>query len=187
MTLETIYYITQIIAVGLILASLIAIYIEQRKDHALARAEHQRELLANFKTLPEYLAEDRENLEAITACLQDFDGATPYQKAKFTYAAHLSVNSAEQALYMRNDKLISKAIFLGMLGIALQYLTTPGGRQWWNRVRLSYGADSRDLLDKELAEQTSVSSIWEAWPMFEPAPSTPTPTDDPEADETSAA
>ena len=33
MTLETVYYITQIIAVGAILASLVAIYIQQRKDY----------------------------------------------------------------------------------------------------------------------------------------------------------
>ena len=45
MTLETVYYITQIIAVGAILASLVAIYIQQRKDHILARADSQREVL----------------------------------------------------------------------------------------------------------------------------------------------
>lgn len=42
MTLETIYYIGQTVAVGAILASLVAIYIQQRKDHAFAQAESQR-------------------------------------------------------------------------------------------------------------------------------------------------
>jgi len=44
MTLEEIYYIGQTIAVLAILGSLAAIYWQQRKAHALARAESQREI-----------------------------------------------------------------------------------------------------------------------------------------------
>ena len=65
MTLETIYYITQIIAVGAILASLVAIYIQQRKDHVLARAEHQRQILAEVPRYTELAATDPAALQSI--------------------------------------------------------------------------------------------------------------------------
>jgi len=51
MTLETIYYIGQTIAVAAILASLVAIYIQQRKDHEFAKAENQRKILMQIERI----------------------------------------------------------------------------------------------------------------------------------------
>ena len=75
MTLETVYYITQIIAVGAILASLVAIYIQQRKDHALAKAENQREILMQVERLTAPPTAHPKALENIRACVMDYEGA----------------------------------------------------------------------------------------------------------------
>jgi len=83
MTLENIYYIGQTIAVGAILVSLVAIYIQQRKDHALARAEHQREILDSSTRLFDSIRFQPTGLESVRKCLVDFEGAEPDQQAEF--------------------------------------------------------------------------------------------------------
>ena len=133
MTLETIYYITQIIAVGAILASLVAIYIQQRKDHALARAEHQRQILAE---VPRYLELDSDTtpaaLESIRKCYQDFEERITSKTRLLSFILwHTGVNIAEMALYMRKDKLINEASYVGFENAALINLVTPGGKQYW--------------------------------------------------------
>lgn len=48
MDLETIYYIGETVAVGAILASLVAIYIQQRQANKIARVENAAALSANY-------------------------------------------------------------------------------------------------------------------------------------------
>ena len=180
MTLETVYYITQIIAVGAILASLVAIYIQQRKDHALARAEHQRQILAEARRYTELAATDPAALESIRKCYQDFEGASPQDQAVFFHLMHTGVNIAEMAFYMRKDKLINDASYAGFEGAALLNLATPGGRQYWQRARLVVGTDIREALDKALSERTDTPPVWEFLPQFAPVPEAPTSKGEPQ-------
>ena len=180
MTLETIYYITQIIAVGAILASLIAIYIQQRKDHVLARAEHQRQILAEVPRYTELAATDPAALESIRKCFQDFEGASPQDQAVFFHLMHTGVNIAETAFYMRKDKLINDASYAGFEGAALLNLSTPGGKQYWQRARLVVGTDIREALDKALSERKDIPPVWEYLPQFAPDPDPATRMDDPQ-------
>ncbi len=166
MTLETLYYITQIIAVGAILASLVAIYIQQRKDHELAKAEHQREILMQIERLTSAPIQHPDALSNIRACLKDYEGAKRSEQADFAHVVHKSINLAESALYMRSTGLINEASYVGMEGAALLFLVTPGGKQYWQRTRMAVGADIRENLDKALAERTDVPPIWEVFPMY---------------------
>lgn len=168
MTLEAVYYITQIIAVGAILASLVAIYIQQRKDHVLARAENQRAILEQVESFMSIPLASPDALENIRACYVDYEGATPAQQASFAHLVHKAVSIAEASLYMRNDKLIAEASYKGFEGAALLSLVTPGGRQYWQRVRMAIGADIRDVLDSALRERTDIPLVWEVFPQFAP-------------------
>lgn len=168
MSLETIYYIGQTIAVIAILASLVAIYIQQRKDHALARAEHQRQILSEVPRYFELAATNPAILQSLRKCFVNYDGASPQDQAAFVHFMHTAVNIAETALYMRKDKLINEASYAGFEGAALSSLVTPGGKQYWQRARLAIGADIRDALDKALMERTDIPSAWEFFPQFAP-------------------
>lgn len=180
MTLETIYYITQIVAVGAILASLVAIYIQQRKDHALARAEHQRQILGEVPRYFELAATNPAVLQSLRTSFQNYDEASPQDQATFVHFMHTAINIAETALYMHKDKLINDASYAGFEGAALMSLVTPGGRQYWQRARLAVGADIREALDKALNERTDIPPVWEFFPMYAPDPETPVSTDNPD-------
>ena len=168
MTLETIYYIGQTIAVIAILASLVAIYIQQRKDHALARAEHQRQILSEVPRYFELAATNPAMLQSVRKCFVNFEGAYPQDQAVFVHFMHNAVNIAETALYMHKDKLINEASYVGFEGAVLMSLVTPGGKQYWQRARLAVGADIREALDKALAERKDTPPVWEFFPQFAP-------------------
>ncbi|MEO1662415.1 MAG: hypothetical protein AAFR51_15610 [Pseudomonadota bacterium] len=170
MSLETVYYVTQIIAVGAILISLIAIYIQQRKDHILARAENQREILREIENLTGIPVASPDALQNIRACYFDYEGATPAQQADFAHVVHKAISIAETALYMRNDKLIAEASYRGMEGAALLSLMTPGGQQYWQRMRMFLGSDIREALDQAMRERTDIPPIWEVLPQYTPDP-----------------
>ncbi|MEL6568823.1 MAG: hypothetical protein AAFQ22_10430 [Pseudomonadota bacterium] len=170
MSLETVYYVTQIIAVGAILISLIAIYIQQRKDHILARAENQREILREIENLTGIPVASPDALQNIRACYFDYEGATPAQQADFAHVVHKAISIAETALYMRNDKLIAEASYRGMEGAALLSLMTPGGQQYWQRMRMFLGRDIREALDQAMRERKDIPPIWEVLPQYAPDP-----------------
>ena len=180
MTLETVYYITQIIAVGAILASLVAIYIQQRKDHALAKAENQREILMQVESLTAPPTAHPKALENIRACVMDYEGAKRAAQADFAHLVHKALSLAESALYMKKAKLINEASYVGFEGAAIIWLVTSGGKQYWQRMRMAFGADIRKTIDQALIERTDVPPVWEFLPMYAPDSEVPASTDDPE-------
>ncbi|MEM7702595.1 MAG: hypothetical protein AAF251_11710 [Pseudomonadota bacterium] len=161
MTLEQIYYIGQTIAALAILGSLIAIYWQQRKTHALERAASQREILASVKELSGFPATDPTALESIRVCFQDYSGATPFQQAQFAHAAIMAVNIAEKALYMKRDDLFDHNSADSFVEVALAYIATPGGRQWWANVGHMFGAIVRDEIEHNLKERDDIVPLWE--------------------------
>ncbi|MEM7702594.1 MAG: hypothetical protein AAF251_11705 [Pseudomonadota bacterium] len=165
-TLEEIYYIGQTIAVVAILGSLGAIWVQMRKDHALARAEREQELMGGLNTLYDYLANDKEAVDSIRACFQDYDGAPYDQQVKFGYLVHRGVNLAQQAYYLRRGNLYDPVLYESAFGLALMYLNTPGGRQHWRTIRLVYDDHIRTALDEALAASQEGPKIWDIYPFF---------------------
>ncbi|MEL6826749.1 MAG: hypothetical protein AAFN91_10925 [Pseudomonadota bacterium] len=168
MTLETIYYITQIIAVVAILISLVAIYLQQRQTHSLASAEHEREILARWEVAFDIITRDPDALKSVTICFQDYERAAPIQQAWFGYLMHIIINITERNLHLRKDKLANEKSTDDIKGVMRPFLAAPGGRQYWQRARLSYGADVRQLLDSTLLEPYDGPMIWELYPFYAP-------------------
>jgi hypothetical protein len=173
MNLKKFTNLAEITGIIAILVSLIAIYIQQRADRDLARAELQHEAFDVTNSLYEYLTRDAETFEAIRAGFQDYEGATPIEQVRFGYLMHRGINVAERVVFLRNDNLIDEQIYRSSLGIPLMYLKTPGGRQYWQQVRLAYTEDVHNAIDEGLEERTDVPIVWELYPFFAPEPAAP--------------
>ena len=168
MTLETIYYIGQTIAVVAILISLVAIYFQQRQTHSLARAEHEREILAKWESAYDIITRDPDALKSVKICLQDYEGADPTQQAWFGYLMHIIINITERNVYLQRDKLARDGGFDDVKAVIRPFLAAPGGRQFWQRARLSYGVEVRQVLDSALLEPYDGPMIWELFPFYAP-------------------
>ena len=76
---------------------------------------------------------------------------------------------AEQALYMRRERLINEASYRGFVGVIVAIVATPGGRQWWARARVPLGDDITDLVEQELAQRSPDALSWtEIFPHLHP-------------------
>lgn len=168
MSLETIYYITQIVAVAAILISLVAIYFQQRQVHSLARAEHEREVLAKWETAYDVITRDPDALNSVKICLQDYEGAASIQQAWFGYLMHIIINITERNVFLQRDKLARDVGLHDVKAVIRPFLAAPGGEQFWQRARLAYGIDVRQVLDSALLEPYDGPMIWELFPFYAP-------------------
>lgn len=165
---RNIYYIGQTIAVLAILGSLGAIWVQLRKDHTLARAEGQRELLDGIRELSGYPANDPTAFESIRACMEDYSGATPFQQVQFNHAAVMAVNIAESSHYLLRDELAFDVSSGSLVDLALAYIVTPGGQQWWQAGKMAFGTDIREELDRNLRERDDIVPLWDAFAFYRP-------------------
>ncbi|MEO1662414.1 MAG: hypothetical protein AAFR51_15605 [Pseudomonadota bacterium] len=167
MSLETTYYITQIIAVALILGSLIAIFIQQRKDHALAKAENQREILLKTTEWFDAMLSNPSGLESVQNCLLDFKSASSKEKAEFMQYIVKVIVMAEQASFMKREGLIDEDSGVKFIAFAAMHLGTPGGAEYWNDAKVAYANHVVEAIDKRMTtDPISVDQFYKMFPLF---------------------
>ncbi len=155
MTLEEIYYIGQTIAVVAILGSLGAIWVQLRKDHALARANAQQELLQHNASHFDILIEQPSVLASAQQCIVDYDNAPSRQKTEFCAYLHKQVAVAEAAVFLAQDELIALSSLEKLLAYPALLIGTPGGQQNWVAGRMAYGADIVAALEDYMRDHPS--------------------------------
>lgn len=150
MTLETIYYVTQIIAVGAILVSLVAIWLQMRQSTRMARASAQRELLDRVSDFTRSF--DADGGDNFILGMSDFDNA-PYETKVFLHTKLIEyVFITESALNMHKDGFFSEGTWAGIEGAMLGMLRTPGGQRFWDYTQHIVGFEIADHLNKRLSE-----------------------------------
>lgn len=153
MTLESIYYIGQTVAVLAILASLVAIYFQLRQSQAIERATAQRELLKQSRELSMTQTIDEAYFNDICQCLQEYTNAKRFVKGRFHGFAFNWLFICEQVFYQNQNGLMNAVSFDAFMRSYLSLLRTPGGAQWWQSVAYRIvGRDISDYLNKRLAE-----------------------------------
>lgn len=133
MTLETIYYIGQTIAVIAILGSLIAIYRQQKRTNQIERGKTESERANQLSIWAWNHTGDHETLQSIRRCHHDHTSAHPDDQAKFSAYMSNILELAGQAFYQQRNDLIEPTSFEGVFNLCIANLKTPGGRQWWNK------------------------------------------------------
>ena len=152
MTLETLYYMTQIIAVLAILGSLIAIWFQMRQNQMVERADSQRELLAKAVQWTNTVRDDKELLDVVARLLEDYASADPADQARFFAWGFELLMTVEMAMYMHKDGFMNDASYDGFMQVGMSVIKTPGGQEWWEEVRHIWGADAVEELAKRMSE-----------------------------------
>ncbi len=169
MTLESIYYIGQTMAVLVIIASLGAIFFQMRQGQLIARASSQRELLKNASEFMLLTFDNSKVLKDVRHGLMEFDGASHETKSNFATWAMTFLLIMEQCIYMKKDELITDSSYNGFELFTLGIISTPGGAQWWAHTRKFMGVDLVDHLDQRLTALGGVTPpIYEFMPQFAP-------------------
>jgi len=152
MSLETLYEVSQIVAVVAILGSLIAIFFQMRQGQKIARADSQRDLLNHAAEFMKLTLDNPAVLEDVRRGLMEYDTAPTMTKSNFSTWAWVYMFIMETCTYMRKDGLITKSSFDGFETGALGIISTPGGHQWWQHTKKVIGVDVSRHLDTRLME-----------------------------------
>lgn len=174
MTLEEIYYVSQIVAVVAILGSLIAIYFQMRQNHAIERGNAQRDILNQTREWWMQCVEDEATFETIVAGLHDFAELDRYRKARFNAVLFNLQHIVEGVFFQHRSKLINVTSHDGYMMAYLALMNTPGGRVWRQGASKVGNAELCSYLTKRLTAESATLPLWtDLLPYFKPRSAKP--------------
>jgi len=160
MSLETIYYITQIVAVGLILVSLVAIYWQQRQSNRIARSQNAELLMASYgNALREIMV--HEDLAVIMRKVM-FDGehVSPVEATRISVLFNLMLSGHRAAWNAAQDGLYNSDVLKNYDANTTWYLSAPIFLAEWKRIRTleQFSGSFVDHIDSLIADTTPPDS-----------------------------
>jgi hypothetical protein len=163
-TLEQLYFASQIAAAAAIVASLIFVGVQVKQNTNLAAGETQRELMNGFQA----------QLERITAepdlfrrGLSGLHSLSETEKVQFSIIFNQFVNHLELPLRMVNRGLETQDNVDLYGNICVAFLLEPGGLEIWERTRPYYFPLSRGYVESRLANpETLPPRVSEVYPWF---------------------
>lgn len=164
MTLETVYYWSQIVAVVVIVLTLLAILYQGWQTNRLARSEMTRSSWIEMGQTHYAFVDSPEKADFMQRAMFGEAALTEAEKLRFGNLMGLAVGTHEGAFMLWQRGLIERAAYERMEGITRLYMQSPRVRKWW-RIRREYIYDPkfRTLIDKmadelEAAQQISFKS-----------------------------
>ena len=149
MTLESIYYIGQTVAVMAILVSLIFVGVQIRQNtremkSAAAQAVHE-----NFSSFL-VAAGSPEVSEVLTRAFIRFDEMEDAERWVFICHALCFFSSLQDAYEKWREGSLSDDLWVGWRGMSLNFFATPGGKSFWVQRRHMFGEPFQAFVEAEL-------------------------------------
>ena len=142
MTLESIYYIGQTIAVVAILASLGAIWIQLRQSNRLAKLETTRAIWMDAGERVLSHADDAEKAEFLQKALFENEALTAAEKTRLYLVMSSLFTTFETGYTMHQSGMMDERFWPRMRDSMRDYLAPRRGRRWWALAKKrTFGGD----------------------------------------------
>lgn len=155
MTLESIYYIGQTVAVIVIVATLIALLIQTRQTNKLAIIETSRSNILTFVAEQHQLFGTPEGAAFMYKALYTSERLSDDEKARFGFSMALVFGWIETGQMTHKTGLFRETDYIRAVDtLRFQYLRSPRVRKWWKNSRFNYSKnpDFVGLVDELAAE-----------------------------------
>jgi hypothetical protein len=142
MSLEEVYYVSQIVAVVAIIGSLVAIYFQQRQTNKIARAQISQSVSESyFGTLREIM--DPELAAIFRKVMFERGPLSPVESTQILVYFNLTIGSVRDAFHAVQDGLVDARLLENLSRNACWYLTAPLLAAEWRRAQGTgiYGQD----------------------------------------------
>ncbi|MFT4562833.1 MAG: hypothetical protein ACI9BW_002580 [Gammaproteobacteria bacterium] len=137
-----------------------------RQSSALARAAAQREINNSFQSA---LAHMRDHLKLYQRGSVDFDSLSHEEQIRFEFTLAPILNHLDQVIRMYQQGLETKDNLDAYGTYCLAMLQAPGTRSWWERIKPYFVKETRDYLEKRLADPGSLPTAFiDALPWHSP-------------------
>ena len=152
--------VAEALAALAILVSFLFVKQQIKQNHEMSKASNQREILNAIRDFFALTRSDPEQFDAVARCLKEYEGADARSKHIFYMWAVDFMLIAEQAWYVRRDRYINEASYIGVENLCLSILLTEGGQKIWPLVRDSWGEDVRVHI------QARLQNVGENFPKY---------------------
>ena len=154
MTLETVYYIGQSVAVVVIIATLIAVFYQMRQTTRLARLETSRAVWSDTHHKFESLHGEGEKAALMHKILRTEEKLTSEERVRAGALIGSFLTMYENAHTMATSGLMYDAFWPRMRAVLKHYIEVPRFRRYWSRFRGDFDANAafQSEIDDLIAE-----------------------------------
>ena len=142
MTLESIYYIGQTVAVVVIVLTLLAILYQGYQTNKIARADLTLNMWMQAGAAHYSFVDSPEKADFMHRALNDGGSLTDPEKLRFANLLGYAIGAHEAAFMLHNRSLVETAAYDRSEGLSRMYLQSRRVRKWW-RIRREYKYDPR--------------------------------------------
>ncbi len=146
MTVEEIYYISQIVAVVAIFATLLAVVWQGHQAAKVARAELTLNAHLQNGMIHRELADTPEKAELMVRLLNQATPLTPAERVQIMNIVGIAIGAHEALFSLRIRGLIEEPTYRRLSRTSLRYLRSPGARREWKDLR-TQGSDARFIAE----------------------------------------
>ena len=149
MTLETLYYITQIIAVAAVVASLVFVGIQLKQQRDDARLASIRDIHKEWRDLMRYLIENPEMNELMwfKARADGLAGLTPEEALRVVQNSDIFVSYWQEVYHRHKQGRLDDAHFYAVEQKLGGIMDAKGGAELWQVQQVSVTDDFRDYVN----------------------------------------
>ena len=153
MTLESIYYLGQMVAVVVIVATLFAILWQGFQTNKIARADLTLSMWLQAGAMNQTLVDSPEKAAFLARMFDEKTTLTPEDRVRITFQMYTQIGVFQAAYNLHSRGLIeSTAYDLSAAGLRA-FLLSPVARKWWrNHRRIGYDAKFCGIIDAMVAE-----------------------------------
>lgn len=153
MTLESIYYIGQTLAVIGILASILMVWRQLKQGQKMERAAAHRDVLSRVVEWGRMVNQkDGDSYDTFVLGLQDYESADALSQMHMDKCLSEHVILCESALIMHQSGFFSDGTWEGIDGATIALMRTPGGQQWWILAQHVFGREICAHINQRLSE-----------------------------------
>jgi len=157
MTLETLYYVSQIVAVLAILGSLIFVGIQIRQN---TKQAEESERVARGQVLQHIAAEHRQHSlttldypEVHRCFVEGTDPAemTDDERSRVATYCFATLHMLQNIFFQHRKGLLDTQVYESYLPFLTSFLSTPAGLEYWDKRRSMFDAEFVQIMDGRFA------------------------------------
>jgi hypothetical protein len=167
MSLESIYYIGQTVAVVAILASLAFVSYQIKLARRQMQGQATIAVMEYQRSLIDHLLADSELYKIALRGNEDMDSLDEWEHHRFTVWCLKETGMWELCHHLKKQNALDSNLFTGLESYWLDLHSAPGRRQWWSEHTVMLDPDFRDYVEDRLKHH-KVRPLRETNPTFDP-------------------
>ena len=166
MSLEALAYLGEVIGAVAVVISLIYLAVQIRQSTQAQRTENYTRALERVANMQALWSQDESLSVLLAKGADDISRLSPPERIRFTYAFLEAFGAFEFMYHAYQDGVIPEKVWSRWSVTVAWWLSTPGVRDWWYNLPVTFTADFTEFVEKILADNPSDPAAMQRWREF---------------------